>query len=271
MKGQFQICGGSMIGADHVRLKKNNQDTFLWEIKENILVAVVADGCGSQPDSEVGSKIISRLLVKKILDIFSANPSWEHEKILACAREELLFDLEILGSRLGEDFHTTVFNLFLSTLIGTLITEVQASIFSIGDGYYALNGKVVSLGPLPENAPPYLAYGLLNTYWNPKDIQFKIQRKLPAEAVKSILIGTDGVEYLLKNEKSCYPGKGGLIGPISQFWENDAFFNNPDQIRRTLALMNREEIQIDWETKRVHKCRPLLLDDTTLIVIRRSL
>jgi len=269
MYKQFQVSGGSTIGTDHLRLKKNNQDAFLWKIEEDILIAVVADGCGGQPHSEVGSKIISRLLVSKVLNIFSAHPSWTHEKILEQSREEVLLHLNILGSHLGGPFHDTVLEFFLSTLVGAILTREVTSIFSLGDGYYALNGQVVSLGPLPENAPPYLAYGLLSAFGGSKDIRFKIQRTVPTEEVRSILLGTDGVEYILKHETSFYPGKRDPIGPLSQFWENDEFFNNPDQVRRTLALMNKEGTQIDWENRRVDKYQPLLSDDTTLVVIRR--
>jgi hypothetical protein len=265
----FQICGGSTTGADHLRVKKNNQDAFLWKAKEDLLIAVVADGCGSQPDSEVGSKIVSRLFAHKVLDHVFVNPSWSHESLLEQTRQDVLAHLRAFVIHLGSPFCDTLLNLFLSTLVGVIITKECTSIFSIGDGYYALNGEVVPLGPLPENAPPYMAYGLLNTRWNPKEIQFKIQRMIPTEEVQSILIGTDGIENLIENEKNFYPGKDTVIGPLSQFWKNDAFFQNPDRVRRTLTLMNKEETRIDWENKRVQKHRPLLPDDTTLIAIRR--
>ena len=49
-----------------------------------------------------------------------------------------------------------------------------------------------------------------------------------------------------------------MVGPLSQFWADDAFYKNRDMVRRRLAVLNRG-------------AGPgLLADDTTIVVVRRK-
>jgi hypothetical protein len=158
----------------------------------------------------------------------------------------------------------------LFTLVGALITPETTTIFSIGDGLACLNEQTIRIGPFPGNAPPYIAYALLNSAQGntlPSDLVVHIQQ--PTASVNSILLGTDGVCDLITLEKHKLPGKYELVGKLSQFWQSDRYFHNPDLIRRRLWLANQEGIKPDWQTRRLDKSPGLLPDDTTLIAIRR--
>jgi hypothetical protein len=58
---------------------------------------------------------------------------------------------------------------------------------------------------------------------------------------------------------------------LSQFWEEDRYFRNPDALRRRLALINSEYTHLDREAGVLIREPGLLPDDTTLVAIRRRL
>jgi hypothetical protein len=123
----------------------------------------------------------------------------------------------------------------------------------MGDGAIAINGKLNQIPAYPNNAPPYLAYGL----YKPEAINFEIRDLLPTSELESLLIATDGIDDLVKVED------------INQFWQEDRYFKNPDAIRRKLAILNREETKPDWNKRELIKRSGVLSDDTSLVVIRR--
>ncbi len=152
-----------------------------------------------------------------------------------------------------------------------MITPQDTVLFAIGDGVFALNGEVITIPPFPNNAPPYLGYGLISdalSYMKLVDCQFRVHRQLPTPEVQSILIGTDGVEDLMAVADKFLPGKSERVGGIAQYWEDDNYFRNPYHLNRRLALVNHASIKPDWETRQLKKQNGLLSDDTTLVIIR---
>ncbi|MCL1470218.1 protein phosphatase 2C domain-containing protein [Argonema antarcticum] len=264
MQEQFELAAGSVKGTEHQRLGKNNQDGYYSiNLQGKNLIAVVCDGCGSGQHSEVGAKIGARLLVETIRRSLPYREGfWQdiHAKVL--------MQLRNFAQGFGDNLADIVNDYFLFTVVGILIIPEGAFIFAIGDGVFAINREVVQLGPYANNAPPYLGYGILdevNQNW-----QFQVHRTLPISEVKSILIGTDGVSGLIKSESLNLPGKSEMVGEISQFWREDRYFMNSDNIRRRLSLINREVTYPNWEERSLLKQGGLLPDDTTLLVIRRK-
>jgi hypothetical protein len=126
---------------------------------------------------------------------------------------------------------------------------VETALFWLGDGVVAFYDHWQVLPSFPGNAPPYLAYGILGVEVDPFQTWI-----LPTEEWRSLLIGTDGLkDFIAAAEVE-------PVGDLSQFWTEDRYFRNPDQVRRQLARWNRES-----------KTRSRLLpDDTTLVVMRRA-
>ena len=286
----WEIAGGSIAGRDRQRLGKNNQDAFSWAIAEPAaIIAVVSDGCGSGTHSEVGAKIGVKLVTEAIVRQLKGEREREggreggiegegERNILNSTfavdwqqvQQEVLMDLQSLVKAMGGDFSQTVRNYFLFTVVGALLTPAGATIFAIGDGVAIANGKPIQLGPFPGNAPPYLAYGLFANQKSNDRWQFQIHQHLPIDEVESILIGTDGVSDLIKIGDRNLPGKSEAVGLISQFWQDDRYFKNPDAIRRQLALINREVTKPNWQGYQISKEVGLLPDDTTLVAISKS-
>ena len=140
----------------------------------------------------------------------------------------------------------------LFTIVGVLITPSETVTFSMGDGAIAVNGKLNQIPAYPDNAPPYLAYGL----YCPDAVSFEIRDRLPTSEVESILIATDGIDDLI------------AVETIGQFWQEDRYFKNPDALRRKLAMLNREETKPDWQRRELVKRSGALSDDTTIVVLR---
>ena len=268
----YQVAAGSVAGTDHTRSGKNNQDAWAIRTQAELAIAVVCDGCGSSPGSEVGSRIGAALAVEglwrelaKAGHRLTAEDSPAFAALLERVRQGMLAQLRVLASAMGPDLAPTVRDHFLFTLVAAALTPEAAMLFSIGDGIVACNGRVEQLGPFEENRPPYLGYGLLTD--GPR---FKINLFSPATDVESLLVGTDGVSDLMDAHASVLPGKTEQVGAISQFWSRDLFFKNSDALRRRLALMNRESFRPDWDLRRVRRQKGLLRDDTTLVVIRQA-
>ncbi len=267
MQAQFEIVAGSVTGTQHQRVGKNNQDAYYSLLSEQAAIAVVCDGCGSGQHSEVGAKIGARLVVETLWRAISSPTP--HPPLLnwETVQQDLLTQLQALIQAMGENWQQTVSNYFLFTIVGAIITPSDVSIFSLGDGLILLNGQLISIGPFPGNAPPYLAYNLLNPKSN--QWQFQLHKQMNIDEAESIIIGTDGVNDLIAATGRTLPGKNIPIPPIHQFLE-DRYFQNPDLLRRQLTLMNREVTKPNWQEHHLIKETGLLPDDTALIIIRKQ-
>ncbi len=248
----FDIAAASVLGREHARAGRNNQDALCVRGSEHGLVAVVADGCGSQPCSELGAQLGARRLAQAALVRLAEGERVDEDSFLPGLREDVLCLLGELRGELGRD----AVGDFLFTVVGAVVTPSRTLVFSAGDGVWALNGEVHPLGPFPGNAPPYLAYALLRG----EDVTLAPLALVPTEDVHALLLGTDGAADLAR-----------LAGPLSQFWTEDRYFSNPDALRRKLALLNRESVRADFAAHRLVRTPGLLPDDTTLVVLRRRM
>lgn len=278
---EFECAKGSIIGREHRRINKNNQDAYEVIEKDDYIIATVCDGCSDAQASEVGANIICRLLDAKMAEKIESLTfnlayalDWNEviQDFLEDLRKECVEEIVRISSTLNENYLVGIKDFFLATIVSVIITREVSFVFSIGDGVIIINGEPYIIGPFPDNQPPYIAYGAVD----PDKIsvakelyRFKVVRVMSTDKLKSILIGSDGVEDICNNEKSNIPGKDELMGPISQFWENDKFFSNSSLLSRRLNLMNADSTKINWEEKRIQREQGLLQDDTTLVVIRR--
>jgi len=270
----FEIAGGTVMGKDHRVTNLGNQDAYWWFESAKMIVAAVCDGCGSAPHSEVGANIGARLVVESVRKILDIYDSLDPDVMMERVRRDVLAQLRILALNMGQSLTQTANDLLLFTVMGFALTARGVIIFSMGDGFYAFNGKVFREGPFPGNAPPYLAYGgLIDSSLDVSEstmFKFKIDFMFPLEMVRSVLIASDGLEDLVAAADNDLPGKKEKVGPLKQFWETDFFFKNPDGIRRRLFQINREVIRPDWESRCLEKESGWLADDTTLVVVRRK-
>jgi serine/threonine protein phosphatase PrpC len=272
---EFEICGGSVMGADHIMIgkpgSKNNQDAFAWRMNAKFLSAIVCDGCSGGKFSEVGAQITAQITAQavwELANIFSFGspdarcaPEWFWRKL----KQKILNSLSRLAEEIGFSLSGTVNDFFLFSIVGCLLAEEKSYLFSIGDGVYRVNGELKNLGPFPGNSPPYIAYSLTGSqleHHSPELLDFQITEITTAD-LDNLIIGTDGVLDLVKLADQSLPRKTEVIGGLEQFLE-DKYFQNPDNIRRRLNVINKEDVADG-------RLRPgPLKDDTTVIAIRRK-
>jgi len=258
LSNQFEYACGSIIGRNHVLAGKNNQDALRIVIQDQCMTAVVCDGCGSGKHSEVGAKLGTRMVTDAIADLLHqglaiSEPDFWHILNIKLLQKIKTF-VEISTNEAQESVMEFVNNYLLFTIVGLVITPSETFAFSMGDGAIAINGKLTQIPAYPDNAPPYLAYGL----YQPEAVSFEIRDRMATSELESILIATDGIDDLVAVEE------------VSQFWQEDLYFKNPDAIRRKLAMLNREESKPDWQKREMVKRSGVLSDDTSVVVVRRS-
>jgi hypothetical protein len=293
----FEIASGSVMGRYHLLGGKNNQDAYDHAASDAAIVAVVCDGCGSCQNSEVGAKLGAKLVVNTLSQMLVC-PSGQESELQSVITVDKAFWKQFkrnLKEQLGRvaialagfcpdpnarfanqpqanfpEIKQVITDYLLFTIVGALITPETTTIFSIGDGLVCLNEKIIRIGPYPGNAPPYIAYALLDAkQGNNLPSSLTIHAHQPTASVNSILLGTDGVCDLIAAASHKLPGRHEEVGKISQFWQSDHYFYNRDLVRRKLSLANQEGVKPDWQTRRITKQPGLLPDDTTLIAIRR--
>ncbi|EAU63246.1 protein phosphatase 2C domain-containing protein [Stigmatella aurantiaca] len=262
MFSPFEAATASVVGREHTRSGRNNQDALFLHTSGTALAAVVADGCGSGAHSEVGAQLGARCVAQAALAVLGRGLPVGAPGFLPAVRAEVLGFLSSLTGQLGG---TLLAEHLLFTVVGAVVTPEQTLVFSAGDGVWALNGEVHALGPFPNNAPPYLAYGLLS----PGAVPLECQALVRTEEVSSLLLGTDGAADLPSLAEARVPEREEAVGPFSQYWTEDRYFQNPDALRRRLALLGRESVRADFTARRLVRTAGLLADDTTLVVLRR--
>jgi len=274
----FEIAGGSVIGREHRLAGRNNQDAYYGIKTENLIIALVSDGCTSGQYCEVGSRLGIRLVAEAMLknsaQLLEKATSFSKEKMtefLESVRQDVLGRLKFIAMSLGNSDWQAINDFLLFTLLGCVITPEYATVFSLGDGVFWINGQMFALGPYENNEPPYLAYGLVDIalVLKPEFLQWQIHGFLPTDQVQTIMIATDGIHDFVKAADKKMPAKEELVGPVSQFWEEDGYFENQDKIRRKLFLVNRDIVTYNHQERQLVRENGLLRDDTTVVVVRR--
>lgn len=275
LQTDFEIAAGSSVGRDHIKFRKNNQDAFCFHQSDEIIVALIADGCGSQPFSEVGSHMGIKLLKDIILNRFCKTSDRnilviDPKLFLQKCQNELESKIALLGNY-DDNF---LIKHYSFTIMGLIITKEMTYTFSFGDGIYGINKKISNIGPYPNDMPPYIVYNCICPFRTKKIdeslLHFELQAVTETSNIENIFIGTDGIDYLIDAQNQRIPGRENLIGPIDQFWIDDIYFKNPYAIQKKLFSINNSMVKIDWENHLKKNENGPLKDDTTLIVIRKK-
>lgn len=284
----FKITSGSVIGRSHIRLGINNQDAHAYHVCDDGFVAVVCDGCGSGAFSEVGATMGSKIITNMLRDFIKTYT------LSARNKSHLLTDIEVFKKHAvlelckikrqlvsfitntaaimdADDFINMVIDHFLFTIVGAVSIYPFGVIFSIGDGCYALNEKLIMIPPCESNSPPYIAYNTIANHVKEevlsRSANFEICEMFNTEDLDSLLIGTDGVMDIEEAAENRIPGKEELVGPVNQFWNNEKYTKNSTAITRRLTQIKRHHSRVKngWlQHEQGH-----LSDDTTIILIKR--
>jgi hypothetical protein len=249
-------ASGSVPGREHQRLLVPNQDAVLVREGGSLLIAVVADGCGSVATSGVAAHLLTTLFANAVT---RHTTEWLHDPALATALTEatLLAELRgILATLSPGEPVPAVRQWALATLLGAVITPDHVAIVRAGDGITVLDG--VTSDPLPEqNAPAYLGYRLLD----PAAPGLALERVVERRHFRGAALATDGARPLLQRS-------GVAEWDALGAWVNDAAcFQHAAMLGRRLRQLAGERRTIDWATQRTAVAGGPLQDDTTVVLI----
>ena len=253
-----EVATGSVAGRSHRRVGKANQDAVAWRRGGRGLVMVVCDGCGSGARSEVGAEVGARLWLRALGERVEAGAVID-EALFAAAGDEVLDHLAalcaILGAPAGEARRELVGSHLLATSLCAVITRARVAVHALGDGVVGLGREQRVIGPFPDNAPPYLALGLIGE--RPRGETWSADA-----AVGCALLATDGAVPLLTGAGAC--------PELVDAADAEPLYRNPAALTRRLGLLAEDATSIDWDAGRVERSPALLDDDATIALARWS-
>ncbi len=255
---RYCVSAGSVLGREHARTGRNNQDGVAVRVGEEGLVAVVTDGCSAGRYSEVGARLGAAYLAEHGMRCLRRGDHADEDlPSELCAG--LLDYLRALVDPLGSDAarSATVQDFLLFGFLCLIIDGERALLFGIGDGVYSLDGVTTVLDPGPDNAPRYLAYGLLDrsALAGPRpSTSASVHLRASSQALRSIVLGTDGLVDLLAPAPPLRDGQP--QGDLGQFERELPISRNPSLVQKRLVVIG--------------ELNRRLRDDTTLVVVRRT-
>lgn len=238
----FTNATASVIGSSHYKLFYNNQDSYHFYQDKYSIIGVVADGCGSGSNSEVGARLGVDFVVNFCKKYFRSNP-FDVDLLKNALVEYLRNIVKNQQTIEGADF---IENYLYFTLFGFMIQPHQTFIFHSGDGFYLLNDKEVVVEQ--NNSPHYIAKNLISgeTYIETECIETsKLQR---------LLVATDGLMHL--NDKFLRGENVEGMRKTTDFFDNDDHFDDVVSLPKFLTNLS------------VNK--NILKDDTTLIMVKKQ-
>ena len=253
----FALAQGSVTGHSHVVRLRNNQDGVAVHLSEELIVAVVTDGCSSARGSEVGAQLGARWLANWVPKLLAQAPG--DAELMEAVRSGLLGYVEGAARGLSPEQELLVASVeefFLFTYLVAVVQPERCLVFGQGDGVFSVNCKPTVLDPGPENAPAYPSYALVLHAVSPSvgPLQPVLHHTGPTQGLRSLVIATDGAIDLIERAEENLED-GDEQGGLEQFERGPALVKNPSLLQQRLNLIGRVN----------HRLR----DDTTLAVIRR--
>lgn len=175
------MFAASHIGRDHLRVGRNNQDGVFTSPR----VAVVTDGCSSQPQSEVGAQLGARFLGQWLSMQTELSADLPHR-----ATDALTAYLYQSVLALGPEVEPLLERYFLFTFLAAVRLGDRAMVFGLGDGAFLVDDELVRIDSGPDNAPPYCAYRLTTSGSRPEaQLHF-------LGTAQRLAVMTDGLHHL---------------------------------------------------------------------------
>jgi len=232
----MKIGYATIQGHTHRNLEYNNQDFVLITENDNFKIGLIADGCGSGSNSEVGAQLGLKFLSKRII-----------EKIDSDWKSNLKEDIQRYSKEISEihssDSKGFIRDFLLYTIIGFVEKDNILTIFSYGDGVIIIDDKIEIINH--DNRPKYLNNELIGNEGGEfifKEINFENQK---------IILGSDGLEDLLEGIEKGFVEE---YHSLKQFINDTENFTNPTHLPKLL---------------RNHSRKGVLKDDCTLIMIKK--
>lgn len=241
----IRAAAAAVIGARHLRARRNGQDAAAAWASPAAAVVVVCDGCSAGARSEVGAQLGATLMLGAVGARLFTGGRPDDEQLWRAARADVVRAIADLVERMPGERCQLLRDYFAFTIVAAAATADRAAVWMLGDGAYRHADGTRVLGPFPDNQPPYLAYDLVSS---PLPAHFEI-----VTAPGPIVIATDGAAEL-------------DLAPFAAA----RFVEHPDALRRELALRACADEQIDWAERRLVRHPAPLQDDGAVGVVWRA-
>ncbi len=212
------LCGaaplprlGSLLGREHARVGRNNQDACAAGTGHGWHVVVVTDGCSAGASSEVGARLGASFLAAQAPAYLAASRDpLEAARALTAGLAGALDALTGACAAPGDRPAFVAHHLLFSFLVAAVGPE-RAVVFGVGDGVVIADGELRCLDPGPENAPPYVAYRLvpaevLDPPFLADALEPRLHLDLPREQLSVVGVSTDGLGELLARDRDAALG-----------------------------------------------------------------
>lgn len=244
LSDEFIAVAGSVTGRDHRRAERDGQDGVAVVVAGagEVVAAIVTDGCSSGRASEIGARVGAAWIAALVEQRFRGVV--DEAGARAASREvarELLVRLELLARSLdprGDVSAARVDEALLFGFLAAVVTPAIAVVFGIGDGIVVAGGASTVIDPGPENAPPYVAYGLLGAPLEPR-----IHLVVPTADVDVLAVATDGLVALDQ-------------AAIAELVADPRYARNPSLLRKRLVVLSDDGRFADDATVAVVRRRP---------------
>lgn len=237
---QFQNAWTSVIGYTHHSLYYNNQDACAFYQDRDLIIGVVADGCGSCGSSEVGARLGVDFTVNFCRKTCGKQP-FDGEAFHDAAIDYLQAIVNNQHTREKIEF---IDEHLLFTLVGFVVTPETTTVFHSGDGFFMINGEETMLDE--NNRPAYLGKEL---YGHKTTIKTK---SLPTADINQLLVSTDGIRYL-RDALVQQPVQG--LTALPDLFLREDFFSHPAALPKFITALTVEE--------------KILRDDTSVVLLKR--
>jgi len=203
---------------------------------EDFNIGLIADGCGSGSNSEVGAQLGLKYLMQRITK--QVNSDWQTN-----LKEDLQNYSKKLAQIHSQNPREFIKNFLLYTLVGFVEKDNIMTIFSFGDGVIIVDDQIKIIDQ--NNRPKYVN----NEFIGNEGGEFVYEEILLDQ--QTVIIGSDGVEDFIEGINS------GLIEEyenLAQFVEDEDNFTNPIHVPKLLKKYSRGGV---------------LKDDCSLIVLKK--
>jgi serine/threonine protein phosphatase PrpC len=220
MSGPFVTWArtATVIGREHVRLGKNNQDGVFVTAGPDTYVAVVTDGCSSEPFSEVGARLGARALGTMAAALSHVPLS----ELPALAFEHLTAWLERLVRSVEADQPAAVLQAYgLFTVLCVVQRGEEAVVFGSGDGAVLVDERVLRLASGVDNAPAYVGYRVLGQPVAPVTHHLGRARR--------VALCSDGLDAFV------------AAGGVRALFDDALVWTNPAHLQRRLNVVHAAE------------------------------
>ena len=237
---RFTAAAGSVTGREHRRAERDGQDGHAVVVRPAVVAAIVTDGCSSGARSEIGARLGAGWLAALVEQRFAGVRDADHALAIAGAvTGELVVRLGLLARSLdaaGEVVAARIDESLLFGFLAAVVTPRTTIVFGVGDGIVVVDGEVTSIDPGFDNAPPYVAYGLLDAARAAPVVHFVG----PTADVEVVAVATDGLAP--------------VAATLASLASDPRYVANPSLLRKRLVVLS------DGGT---------FSDDATVAVVRR--